>query len=89
MSVVLALLAAGGLCRGGSRSAERDYIVDGKMTGGFAVLAYPATYRDSRIMTSLTGADGVVYEKDLGEATSAAAQALTEYDPVQGWSPAI
>ena len=72
----------------GAKGGARDYIVDGKMTGGFAVLAYPVTYRDSGIMTFMVGTDGVVYQKDLGASTTATAQALTEYDPAQGWSPA-
>jgi hypothetical protein len=71
----------------GAKGGARDYIVDGKMTGGFAVLAYPAVYRDSGIMTFMVGTDGVVYQKDLGETTTATAQALTEYDPAAGWNP--
>jgi hypothetical protein len=78
------LTSQGSAAKGGAR----DYIVDGKMTGGFAVLAYPAAYRDSGIMTFMVGTDGVVYQKDLGETTTTAAQALTEYDPAQGWQPA-
>ncbi len=54
----------------------KDYIVNGKMTGGFAILAYPAEYRNSGIMTFIVGKDGVVYQKDLGENTSTLAQAL-------------
>ena len=72
----------------GAKNGARDYIVDGKMTGGFAVLAFPAAYRDSGIMTFMVGTDGVVYQKDLGETTTSSAQALTEYDPAAGWSPA-
>jgi len=71
----------------GAKNGARDYIVDGKMTGGFAVLAYPAAYRDSGIMSFIVGTDGVVYQKDLGDTTNATAQALSEYDPA-GWSPA-
>jgi hypothetical protein len=71
----------------GAKGGARDYIADGKMTGGFAVLAYPAAYRDSGIMTFMVGTDGVVYQKDLGETTLATAQTLTEYDPA-GWNPA-
>ena len=52
----------------------KDYIVNGKMTGGFAILAYPAEYRNSGIMTFIVGKDGVVYQKDLGEKTSTLAQ---------------
>jgi hypothetical protein len=57
-----------------------------EMTGGFAVLAYPAAYRDSGIMTFLVGTDGVVYQRDLGETTLTTAQALSAYDPAE-WSP--
>lgn len=64
-----------------------DYVVDGKLTGGFAALAYPADYRNSGIMTFLVGKDGVVYQKDLGGNTAAAAEALNEYNPGDGWSP--
>jgi hypothetical protein len=72
-----------------AKGGARDYIVDGKMTGGFAVLAYPAEYRNSGIMTFIVGRDGVVYQKDLGEKTTEAAEALTEYNPGDGWSLAL
>lgn len=72
-----------------AKGGAKDYVVDGKMTGGFAVLAYPAEYRVSGIMTFVVGPDGVVYQKDLGEATGTAAPALTAYDPGEGWAPAI
>jgi hypothetical protein len=65
-----------------------DYIADGRMTGGFAFLAYPATYRDSGIMTFIVGPDGVVYQKDLGEKTLTVAAVMTEYNPGDGWVPA-
>jgi hypothetical protein len=71
----------------GAKGGARDYVVNGKMTGGFAVLAYPALYRDSGIMSFIVGTDGVIYQKDLGETTTATAQALSEYDPA-GWTPA-
>ncbi len=67
----------------------KDYIVNGKMTGGFAALAFPAEYRNSGIMTFMIGTDGIVYQKDLGEGTTEAAAALTEYNPGDGWNPAI
>jgi hypothetical protein len=66
----------------------KDYIANGKMTGGFAVLAYPAEYRNSGIMTFIVGKDGVVYQKDLGEKTTDAAEALVAYNPSDGWRPA-
>ena len=67
----------------------QDFIVNGKMTGGFAILAYPAEYRNSGIMTFVIGKDGIVYQKDLGEKTTEVASALAEYNPGDGWTPAI
>jgi len=72
-----------------AQGGPKDYIVNGKMTGGFAALAYPAEYRNSGIMTFIIGREGVVYQKDLGERTTDAAAALTEYNPGEGWNPAI
>lgn len=72
-----------------ANGVAKDYVVNGKMTGGVAVLAYPAEYRTSGIMTFIVGADGVVYQKDLGEKTTELAQALTEYNPADGWKPAL
>jgi Protein of unknown function (DUF2950) len=77
------------LTKGRSKSGASDYVVNGKMTGGFAVLAYPATYHDSGVMTFIAGKDGVVYEKDLGNKTAEAATIVTEFDPTDGWRPAI
>jgi Protein of unknown function (DUF2950) len=62
-----------------------DYIVAGKMTGGFAFVAYPAEYRNSGVMTFLVGKDGVVYEKDLGKKTENAANSIKSYDPDSSW----
>ena len=70
-----------------AQGGTHDYIVNGKMTGGFAVLAYPAEYRDSGIMTFLVDKQGVVYQKDLGEKTTDIAAAMTEYNLADGWSP--
>jgi hypothetical protein len=72
-----------------AKGGAKNYVVDGKMTGGFGILAYPVEYRNSGIMTFIVGPDGVVYQKDLGEATVATAQALSDYNPADGWSPAI
>ena len=66
----------------------RSYVVNGKLTRGFAVLAFPAEYRNSGIMTFLVGEDGKVYQKDLGEKTAGAASTITAYNPADGWSPA-
>ena len=62
-----------------------NYVADGKMTKGFAFLAYPAVYRDSGVMTFIVGQDGVVYEKDLGKATDSRAKAIKVYDPDSTW----
>jgi len=72
-----------------AKGGAKDYIVNGKMTAGFAILAYPAEYRNSGIMTFIVGKDGVVYQKDLGEKTSDVASALREYNPGDAWTPAI
>jgi hypothetical protein len=72
-----------------AKGGAQDYIVNGKMTGGFAILAYPAEYRNTGIMTFLVGQDGIVYQKDLGEKTADAAAAMSEYNPGDGWNPAI
>jgi hypothetical protein len=63
----------------------KNYVVDGKMSGGFAVLAYPAEYRSSGVMSFLVGEDGAVYEKDLGRNTATLAKAMQAYDPDSSW----
>ncbi len=72
-----------------AKGGARDYMRDGKLTGGFAILAWPAEYRNSGIMTFVVGTDRVVHQKDLGEKTSEVAAAMTEYNPGDGWNPAI
>ncbi len=72
-----------------AKGGEKDYIVNGKMIGGFAVVAYPAEYQDSGIMTFIVGKDGVVYQKDLGEKTTETAEGMSEYNPGDGWSQAL
>lgn len=63
----------------------KDYIVNGKMTGGFAMVAYPAKYGDSGVMTFIVDKDGVVLQKDLGKTTDQAASAITEFNPDKTW----
>jgi hypothetical protein len=75
------LVGQGENAQGGASS----YIVDGKMTKGFAFVAYPAIYRDSGVMTFLVGPDGVVYQKDLGKRTSERVKAMKAYDPDSTW----
>ena len=69
-----------------AQGGAKNYIVDGKMTRGFAVVAYPAEYRNSGIMTFVIGPDGVVYQRDLGEKTKDTAMSMAEYNPGDGWS---
>src|SRR5580692_10175810 len=66
----------------------KNYIASGKMTEGFAFVAYPAEYRSSGVMTFIAGDDGVVYQKDLGTKTEAIAKAMTEYNPDAAWKRA-
>ncbi len=72
-----------------AKGGAKDYIVNGKMTGGFATVAYPVEYRNSGIMSFIVGTDGIVYQKDLGDQTASAAAAIKEYNPGDGWTPVI
>lgn len=62
-----------------------DYLASGRMIGGFGVVAWPASYGSSGIMTFITNQDGVVFQKDLGDDTDSAAGAMTSFDPGDGW----
>jgi hypothetical protein len=62
-----------------------DYMVKGNMIGGFALVAYPAKYATSGVMTFIVNHDGVVYQKDLGPKTERAAQAMKHFDPDSTW----
>ena len=66
----------------------KSYIVNGKMTEGFAFVAYPAEYRSSGVMTFIVSEDGVVYQKDLGRKTDVLAKAMKEYNPNSSWQKA-
>ena len=63
----------------------KDYTVDGKMTGGFAFVAYPAEYGNSGVMTFIINQDGVLLQKDLGKTTTETATAMTKFDPDSNW----
>jgi hypothetical protein len=63
----------------------KKYLVDGKMTNGFAFLAYPAEYRASGVMTFIINQDGVIVQKDLGPDTAKLVSAMTEYNPDKTW----
>lgn len=66
----------------------KNYVVDGKMTAGFAFVAYPVDYRSSGVMTFIVDQSGTIYEKDLGPETTKLAQAMTVYDPDPTWHKA-
>jgi len=66
-------------------SGQKSYIANGDMRAGFALVAYPASYGSSGIMTFVVNQDGSVYEKDLGRDTSTVAAKLTEYNPDSSW----
>jgi hypothetical protein len=66
----------------------KGYMVNGKMTGGFAFVAYPAEYRSSGVMTFIVGEDGTVYQKDLGKKTEALAKGMKLYNPDSSWQKA-
>ena len=63
-----------------------DYIINGNMIGGFALVAWPAEYGESGVMTFIVNQQGRVYQKDLGPNTEKAAKKMTEYDPDSTWS---
>lgn len=63
----------------------RDYLVDGKLLGGFAVIAWPARYRDTGVMSFIVNQDGQVYGSDLGADTAAKAAATKSFNPGPEW----
>lgn len=65
----------------------KDYVVDGKMVGGFAFVAYPAEYGNSGVMTFMINQDSVLLQKDLGSKTTETAAAMSKFDPDNSWSP--
>jgi hypothetical protein len=76
------LTAQGAAAKGGAKS----FIVNGEMSGGFGLVAYPAEYGRGGIMTFIVNQDGVVYQKDLGEDTPKVAPGLNAYDPDDTWA---
>jgi len=62
-----------------------DYVVNGKMIGGFALLAFPVEYGNSGVMSFIVNHDGVVYSRDLGPETAKAASDIAAFDPDAGW----
>ena len=62
-----------------------DYVVNGELLGGFALIAFPAEYGSSGVMTFIVNQDGVVYSRDLGPATTNSAMAMREFNPDSMW----
>jgi hypothetical protein len=62
-----------------------DFVIRGKMIGGFALVAWPAQYRVTGVQTFIVSHDGIVYQQDLGPDTTKIASAMTRYDPGKGW----
>lgn len=75
------LKAQGPAAKGGAKS----YLTDGELNGGVGLLAFPAQYRVSGVMTFMINQNGVVYQKDLGEKTAETAESITEYNPDTTW----
>jgi hypothetical protein len=78
------LTAQGSHAPGGAKA----YMADGKLTNGFAVVAYPASYLVSGVVTFIVNQDGTVYQKDFGADTQKIASSITTYDPDSSWKAA-
>jgi hypothetical protein len=76
------LTAQGKDAPGGARS----YLKNGRMTGGYGLVAWPAKYNDTGVMTFIVNRDGVVYEKNLGPGTDGVARAIGAYNPDSSWT---
>jgi hypothetical protein len=70
-----------------AKGGAKPYVVNGKMTAGFAYLAYPAKYGDSGIKSFIINQQGVIYQKDLGKDTTTSAKAMTAFNPDPSWTP--
>jgi hypothetical protein len=69
-----------------AKGGAKPYVVNGKMTGGFAYVAYPAKYDDTGVKTFIVNQDRVVYEKNLGKDAADVAKTLTEFNPDNTWT---
>jgi hypothetical protein len=69
-----------------AKGGAKPYVVNGKMTNGFAYVAYPAKYDNTGIKTFIVNQDGVVYEKNLGKDTTNVAKLMTEFNPDNTWT---
>jgi hypothetical protein len=69
-----------------ARGGEKKYIVDGAMTGGFALVAWPAHYGESGVQTFIVNQDALIYQADLGADTEMKATGLSQFDPDGTWA---
>ena len=69
-----------------ANGGAREYFKDGLLTEGFALLAWPADYGSSGVMTFIVNQDGVVFQKDLGEETATAVESIQSFDPDSSWT---
>lgn len=70
-----------------ANGGARDYMSGGRLTGGYALIAWPAIYGASGVMSFMVNQDGVVWQRDLGEQTPAAASNIQSFDPDTTWTP--
>jgi hypothetical protein len=68
-----------------AQGGARDYVVGGRMIGGFGVVAWPVRYGDTGVMTFIVNQDGIVYQQDFGPQTSQKAPAIVSFNPDKGW----
>ena len=75
------LTGQGPAASGGAKS----YLVNGDMSGGFALVAWPAQYNVTGVMTFIVNGDGILYQKDLGPETESVSRSMTRYNPDRSW----
>ena len=68
-----------------ANGGSREYFRNGLLTEGFALVAWPADYQVSGVMTFIVNQDGVVFQKDLGETTAVTAESMVSFDPDTSW----
>lgn len=68
---------------------KKDYLKQGSLVGGFAVVAWPVDYGNSGVMTFIVNQEGIIYEADLGHETQEARQVIDRYDPGPAWQPIV
>jgi hypothetical protein len=71
-----------------AKGGAYDYMAQGRMIGGYALIAWPVTYGNTGVMTFMVNHDGVVYEKNLGPETAATAAKISKFNPDKSWQPA-